>query len=478
MRQETDTIAAISTAVSESGIGIIRISGPDAVETADRVYRSKGGKTHLKDVPSHTIHYGYVASSDHPEQILDEVLVSVMHAPRTFTAEDTVEINCHGGVYAMSRVLEAVISAGARPAEPGEFTKRAFLNGRIDLSQAEAVMDVISAKNEYALRNAVKGLEGCASKKVKQLREEILYHTAKIEAALDDPEHYDLDGYDQELLPVCRKWKQELEQLIRTADEGRLMQEGIRTVILGRPNAGKSSLMNSLLGEERAIVTQIAGTTRDILHETLRFGGITLNLTDTAGIRETDDIVEKIGVDRAMESVKEADLILYVVDGSASLTEDDERIMRQSASESLRGCRTVILLNKSDLTQVTDREEIVSRYSTVNGLQPEEAPPVLPTSLKTREEPAALRSLLQDMFYHGELSFNDEVMITSVRQKNLLTGAQESLQKLQMSLESGMPEDFFTIDLMDAYGALGEIIGEQVSEDLVNEIFDKFCMGK
>ncbi len=505
MRQELDTIAAISTAVSESGIGIIRISGPEAVRIADRIYRSKGGKKHLRDVQSHTIHYGYIMQPEEPSHILDEVLVSVMLAPRTFTAEDTVEINCHGGVYAMRRVLEAVIAAGARPAEPGEFTKRAFLNGRIDLSQAEAVMDVISARNAYALHNAVKGLEGYASGRIRKLRSDMIYQTAKIESALDDPEHYSLDGYDEELLELCGQWQRELETMIRTADEGRLMQEGIRTVILGRPNAGKSSLMNSLLGEERAIVTQIAGTTRDVLHETLQFGGITLNLIDTAGIRETEDIVEKIGVDRALDSARDADLILYVVDGSAPLTGDDDRIMQEAARQRQRGCRTIFLLNKSDLTQAVDYDTLKDCYrramqsagmnetgttsckvfgktsaeeQILNADTVCQMPPVLSTTLKDGAQPEALRDLLQEMFYHGELSFNDEVMITSVRQKDLLIQANASLQKLRASLEAGMPEDFYTIDLMDAYAFLGQILGEQVSEDLVNEIFDKFCMGK
>ncbi len=478
MREELDTIAAISTAVSESGIGIIRISGPDAVGIADRVYRSKGGKKHLKDAQSHTIHYGYITEPDQPAHILDEVLVSVMYAPRTFTAENTVEINCHGGIYAMRRVLEAVIEAGARPADPGEFTKRAFLNGRIDLSQAEAVMDVIAARNEYALQNAVKGLEGYASAKIRSLRSGIIYETARIESALDDPEHYSLDGYAEELMMTSSQWKKQLEQLIRTADEGRILQEGIRTVILGRPNAGKSSLMNSLLGEERAIVTQIAGTTRDVLHETLQFGGITLNLIDTAGIRDTEDIVEKIGVDKALESAQNADLILYVVDGSAPLASDDEMIMQQIRQQTQRGCKTVILLNKSDLEQVSDRDALTDMFCRMTGQGAEDMPPVISTTLKEQTDPLQLRDLLQDMFYHGEISFNNEVMITSVRQKNLLIEAKQSIDKLQDSLTAGMPEDFYTIDLMDAYTSLGKILGEEVSEDLVNEIFEKFCMGK
>ncbi len=461
-----DTIAAISTAIGESGIGIIRISGEQALEVASRVYRSRQGKTDLRNVPSHTIHYGFIYDGEEP---IDEVLVSVMHAPRTFTAENTVEINCHGGVYAMRRVLDTVIRAGARPAEPGEFTKRAFLNGRIDLSQAEAVMDVIEAKNAYALSSSVSQLRGSVKEKIGGLREEILYHTARIESALDDPEHYSLEGYSDELAAENQRWMDELQRLLDTADNGRMIREGISTVILGKPNAGKSSLMNRLLGEERAIVTDIAGTTRDVIHETLQIGGITLNLADTAGIRQTEDLVEKIGVDRAMEYALGADLILFVVDGSRPLDEEDEQILRHIGQQ-----KVIILLNKTDLTPGIGEQELKNWTREITGRDL----PQLSVSMKEGSGITALEKMLEEMFYQGKISFNDEVMITNARQKYCMEEALRALRQVQESVMAGMPEDFYTIDLMAAYGALGEILGEQISEDLANEIFGKFCMGK
>ncbi len=464
----TETIAAISTGLSEAGIGIIRISGSEAVTIADRIYVSPKGKKKLSDEPSHTIHYGFIKEND---EILDEVLVSLMRAPRSFTAEDTVEINCHGGVYALRRVLEAALRAGARLAEPGEFTKRAFLNGRVDLSQAEAVMDVIRAKNDYALHNSLHQLKGRISDKVKMVRSELLYHMAKIESALDDPEHYDLGGYDEELSDHVKEWKRQISELLKSADNGRMIQEGIRTVIIGRPNAGKSSLMNSLLGEERAIVTHIAGTTRDTLHETLQMDGLTLNLVDTAGIHETEDEIEKIGVGKAMDIIDEADLILYVVDCSEEMTEDDDRILMK-----MKGRKSIMLLNKSDLTKQITVEKLQKHYQDVTGS--EEVPPVLEVSLKERQMPLQLKNTVRDMFIDGSISFNDEVMITSLRQKKNLEMALKSLEQVERSIADGMPEDFFTIDLMEAYRQLGEMIGSEVSEDLINEIFEKFCMGK
>ncbi len=464
-----DTIAAISTAVSESGIGIIRISGEHALDIADRVYASPGGKSHLSEKPSHTIHYGYVRDAE-TKEVIDEVLVSIMRKPRSFTAEDTVEINCHGGVYAMKRVLESVIKAGARAAEPGEFTKRAFLNGRIDLSQAEAVMDVISAKNEMALRCAVSQVQGRVKEKIDELRSRILYHTAKIESALDDPEHYSLDGYANELLGDIQKMEQQLQYLIESADNGRLIKEGIQTVILGRPNAGKSSLMNRLLGQERSIVTQIPGTTRDILSETMQLGEITLNLMDTAGIRQTEDLVEQIGVQRALDKIDEADLILYVVDSSETLTEDNAEILRKIDNK-----KAVILLNKSDLSGVTSKESM-ERFARETGIC--RVPYILSVSMKDGDGLRELETLVKNMFYHGEISFNNEIVITNVRHKNLLLTAEEDLQRVVSSIENMMPEDFYTIDLMDAYKHLGDILGEEVNDDLADEIFERFCMGK
>ena len=454
------TIAAISTAMSASGIGIVRISGENAMDVISRIYRSKGGKKKIKEVPSHTIHYGYIYNG---EELVDEVLVMIMRAPRTFTGEDTVEIDCHGGVYAMKRVLETVLKNGAEIAGPGEFTKRAFLNGRLDLSQAEAVMDVIQAKNDYALKSSMEQLRGSVQKAIRDIREKLIYHIAYIESALDDPEHISLDGYPQELLEVVDKEQQEVKRLLKSSSDGKIIQEGIQTVILGKPNAGKSSLLNLLLGENRAIVTDIAGTTRDILEEYITLHGITLKITDTAGIRETEDIVEKIGVDKAREMAQKADLILYVVDSSVPLDENDEEIMSM-----LGGKKAIILYNKTDLTPVIPLEE----------LREKTGHPVIPISAKEETGIMELEDKVKEMFFGGELSFNDEVYITNARHKAALEEADKSLTLVRNSIEMGMPEDFFSIDLMNAYENLGKILGESVGEDLVHEIFSKFCMGK
>lgn len=454
------TIAAISTAMSASGIGIVRISGEDAIEVISRIYRSKGGKKRIKEVPSHTIHYGYIYDG---EELIDEVLVMIMRAPRTFTGEDTVEIDCHGGVFAMKRVLETVLKNGAEIAGPGEFTKRAFLNGRMDLSQAEAVMDVIQAKNEYALRSSIDQLKGSVQKAICDIREKIIYHIAYIESALDDPEHISLEGYPQELLEVVDKEQLEIKKLLKSSSDGKMIQEGIQTVILGKPNAGKSSLLNLLLGENRAIVTDIAGTTRDILEEYITLHGITLKIVDTAGIRETEDIVEKIGVDRAREMAQKADLILYVVDSSVPLDSNDEEIMSM-----LNGKKAIILYNKTDLKAAIE----------IDRLREKAGHPVIPISAKEETGITELEEKIKDMFFGGELSFNDEVYITNARHKAALEEADKSLDLVRNSILGGLPEDFFSIDLMNAYENLGKILGESVGEDLVNEIFSKFCTGK
>ena len=454
------TIAAISTAMSASGIGIVRISGEDAMEVISRIYRSKGGKKRIKEVPSHTIHYGYIYDG---EELIDEVLVMVMRAPRTFTGEDTVEIDCHGGVFAMKRVLETVLKNGAEIAGPGEFTKRAFLNGRMDLSQAEAVMDVIQAKNEYALRSSIDQLKGSVQKAICDIREKIIYHIAYIESALDDPEHISLEGYPQELLEVVDKEQLEIKKLLKSSSDGKMIQEGIQTVILGKPNAGKSSLLNLLLGENRAIVTDIAGTTRDILEEYITLHGITLKIVDTAGIRETEDIVEKIGVDRAREMAQKADLILYVVDSSVPLDSNDEEIMSM-----LNGKKAIILYNKTDLKAAIE----------IDRLREKAGHPVIPISAKEETGITELEEKIKDMFFGGELSFNDEVYITNARHKAALEEADKSLDLVRNSILGGLPEDFFSIDLMNAYENLGKILGVSVGEDLVNEIFSKFCTGK
>ena len=454
------TIAAISTAMSASGIGIVRISGDEAMEVISRIYRSKNGNKDIKKVKSHTIHYGFIYDG---EEVVDEVLVMIMKGPRTYTGEDTVEIDCHGGVYAMKRVLETVLKNGAEIAEPGEFTKRAFLNGRLDLSQAEAVMDVIQAKNSMALKSSVEQLKGSVLRAVKEIRSKLIYHIAYIESALDDPEHISLDGYPQELLEVVEKERKEISELLKTADDGRMIQEGIKTVILGKPNAGKSSLLNYLVGEDRAIVTEIAGTTRDILEEYISLNGITLRVIDTAGIRDTEDVVEKIGVGKARQMAEDADLILYVVDSSMPLDENDQEIM-----ELLKGRKSITIYNKTDLTPVVD----------IEFLKEKTASPVIPISAVEETGISQLEDEIRRMFFQGELSFNDEVYITNVRHKAALEEALESLKLVKNSIEMGMAEDFFSIDLMNAYESLGRIVGESVGEDLVNEIFSKFCVGK
>ena len=448
-----DTIAAIATAMSNSGIGIVRISGAESLDIVKKIYKGK----ELKD---HAIHYGYIVDGD---EILDEVLVMVMMGPHSFTGEDTVEINCHGGVYVVKRVLETVIKAGARPAQPGEFTKRAFLNGKMDLSRAEAVIDIIHSKNEYALKSSISQLKGNVQKKIKEIREKIIYHTAFIETALDDPEHISVDGYGETLRITVDQLIHELDLLLKSADNGRIMKEGIKTVIVGKPNAGKSSLLNVLVGEERAIVTDIAGTTRDILEESINLHGISLNIMDTAGIRDTEDIVEKIGVDKAKSHISEADLVIYVVDASCELDQNDFDII-----EMIRNKKAVILLNKSDLTTVITKDMVESIIDK----------PILSISAKEEQGIKEFEDILKSMFFHGEISFNDEVYITNIRHKTAIQDAYDSLQKVIVSIDNDMPEDFYSIDLLDAYESLGSITGETIGEDLVNEIFSKFCMGK
>lgn len=456
----SDTIAAIATAMTNSGIGIIRISGPEAIEVADRVFHpKKEGKT-LKKEKTYTVHYGTVWDGD---EMIDEVLVILMRGPGSYTAEDTVEIDCHGGVLVMKRILETVLKNGARMAEPGEFTKRAFLNGRIDLSQAEAVIDVIQSKNQYALKSSVSQLKGSMSRKVKELRDKLIYEIAFIESALDDPEHISLEGYPEQLCEKLQPIKEELSKAIHSFDNGRVLTEGVKTVILGKPNAGKSSLMNVLVGEERAIVTDIAGTTRDTLEENIRLNGISLNVIDTAGIRETDDIVEKIGVDKAKQMADEADLIIFVADGSRPLDENDQKII-----DLIRDRKAIVLLNKSDLETVLTEEM----------LKEETGKPVIPVSAKEQTGIDRLEEQIKEWFIDGKIDFNDEMMITNVRHKTAMNEALKSIMLVEQSIQDGMPEDFFSIDLMNAYEQLGTIIGESLEDDLVNEIFSRFCMGK
>lgn len=465
---ESQTIAAIATGLTESGIGIIRISGPESYEIIRKIFRTKSGKEpDLQE--SHRVHYGFImnVSRETSDQFLDEVLMLNMKGPRSYTGEDTIEIDCHGGVLMMKRVLDTVIRSGAKLAEPGEFTKRAFLNGRLDLSQAEAVIDVINAKNDRALRASVAQLKGSVSRRIRECREKLLEDTAYIEAALDDPEHIELDGFSEKLGQDVEETEKILRHLIDTAEDGRIMKEGIRTAIVGKPNAGKSSLLNVLLGEERAIVTDIAGTTRDTLEETINLKGVTLNMIDTAGIRETEDTVEKIGVERALKAAREADLVIYVVDSSVPLEEADRQIT-SFLNENQK--KAIVLLNKNDLKPAVTEGEL-------RDLLPEETR-ILSVSAKEEVGIRELEDLIEEMFYRGGISYNDELYITSARQKEALIHAVSSLEQVKNSIAQDMPEDFYSIDLMNAYTELGYILGEEVDEDLVNEIFSKFCMGK
>lgn len=456
----TDTIAAISTGMSASGIGIVRLSGADAREIAARIYRSKNGKKKIDQVPSHTIHHGFIYDG---EEVIDEVLVMIMDAPKSYTGENTVEINCHGGVLAVKKVLETIIKCGGRPAEPGEFTKRAFLNGKMDLSQAEAVTDLIHAKSEYALKSSVSQLRGSVLHSIEGIRKKIIYHIAFIEAALDDPEHISIDGYKEELKKDVEDQKKKIRQLLSSYDEGKMMKEGIKTVILGKPNAGKSSLLNRFVREERAIVTDVAGTTRDVLEETVLLQGIALRIIDTAGIRDAGDIVEQIGVEKAKKIAEDADLILYVADSSIPLDQNDEEIIKL-----LKNRNALVLLNKTDLGTVLTEEILKEKLDR----------PILAISAKEGSGIDELEEKIKDMFFSGDISFNEEVYITNARHKAALIEAEKSLELVENSIAAKLPEDFYSIDLMNAYEVLGSIIGESVGEDLINEIFSKFCMGK
>jgi tRNA modification GTPase len=457
---EKNTIAAIGTAMSHSGVGIIRISGSQAIEVADKIFRPKKAGKKLKNVPTFTIHYGYICDGD---EVVDEVLVSVMRGPHSYTAEDVIEINSHGGILVMKRILELVIQNGARPAEAGEFTKRAFLNGRIDLSQAEAVIDIINSQNDFALKSAVSQLSGAVSDKVIALREKLLYEIAFIESALDDPEHISIDGYPEKLRGKLTPMLSEMQQLLDHAEDGRLLAEGIKTVILGKPNAGKSSLLNLLVGAERAIVTDIAGTTRDTLEEHILLDGISLNIVDTAGIRKTQDVVEKIGVERAKQQAAEADLILYVLDATKELDENDREII-----DSIQNQNYIVLYNKSDLDTALQ----------VNKLDEQLQKNLIVFSAKNATGLTQLKDKIKEIFFKNQIQFNNEVYLTNMRHKEALRNAFESLKMVVKSIDDQMPEDFYSIDLMDAYQQLGYIIGASVEDDLVNEIFSKFCMGK
>lgn len=456
----TDTIAAISSAAGNSGIGIIRVSGDEAIEVVDKIFRPANKNKKLANVESHTVHYGHIMDGD---KTLDQVLVIVMKNPHSYTGEDTVEIDCHGGMLILKKVLDLVLKNGARTAEPGEFTKRAFLNGRIDLSQAEAVMDLINSKNDFALNSSIEQLKGGVSDAIKDIRKDIIYHIAYIESALDDPEHISLDGYDEEITEMLNENINKISKLVNSFDNGRIMKEGIKTVILGKPNAGKSSLLNLMLGEDRAIVTDIEGTTRDTLEENINFNGLSLKIIDTAGIRDTEDLVERIGVNKAKEIAKEGDLIIYVVDGSRELDDNDREIIKL-----INDKQAIILVNKSDMDTVINIDE----------LKKDSNRDVILFSAKNGEGMDQLEEEIRNMFYSGKVTYNNQVYITNARHKEALENALESLKQVKNSVDAGMPEDFYSIDLMDAYTDLGLIIGESVEDDLVNEIFSKFCMGK
>ena len=463
----TDTITAIASGLSSSGISVIRISGPEAFDVADRIFKAQSKRT-VKEMKTFTVAYGHIVDNG---RVIDEVLLIKMAAPKTYTREDVVEIDCHGGIIVTREVLDAVIAAGARPADPGEFTKRAFLNGRIDLSQAEAVSDIISAKSSLALKNSINQLRGDVKDKIAALRERLILKTAFIEAALDDPEHYSLDGFKEELGAEIADILSEVNKLIDSGNNGRIIKEGINTVILGRPNAGKSSLLNVILGSERAIVTDIAGTTRDTLEESVSLNGMILNIIDTAGIRQTGNVIEQMGVDKAKEAASRADVILYVIDSTVGITDEDCDILSSVSDK-----KVIILFNKSDINGSLKLEDLmkkgIDKSVNLNDFK------VISISAKERDGIDILEKTIMDMFFDGDIAINDEIYITNARQKNLLVQAKNSLNNVVNSIAADMPEDFFSIDMMDAYTYLGLITGDNVEDDLADKIFSEFCMGK
>lgn len=468
-----DTIAAIATAMTDAGIGIIRVSGPNAIACVGSFYQNA---KHTYDLSLHaagTIRFGYF--TDKNQNIIDEVMVSVMKAPHSYTKEDVVEINTHGGTMVMQKILNLLVADESicRLAEPGEFTKRAFLNGRIDLTRAEAVMDIIEAKSEFALNNSEKQLRGGMRDAITRMRSTMLYDMAYIESALDDPENYDLTGFPEELHSKCAALISQCSALVNSSDEGRLRTWGLATVIIGKPNSGKSSLLNILTGEETAIVTDIAGTTRDVIEHDIRLGDLLLHVIDTAGIREASDQIEKIGVEKARKIASDADLILYMIDATKKINEEDREIL-----ESLRDRKMIILLNKSDrLEDLVLNEDLLKKELSSFNIEEKDIP-IISTSMKSGNGIDDLKKAISELFFHGQLVPNDEIYVTNIRHKNLLEKALASLKLVEQSIEDGMSEDFFAIDLSDAYASLGEILGEEVGEDLVNEIFSKFCMGK
>lgn len=462
MIYEEDTIAAISSGCTDSGIGIIRLSGKKSLNIIEKVFVPKKDKIKINEMKSYTAHYGFIVNPVDNKRI-DECIILYMKGPHSYTGEDVVEIDAHGGTFVCNRILRVLFEHGARPAEPGEFTKRAFLNGRMDLTQAEAVMDVIHADNEYALNLSMNQLSGKLRDKIISMRNQIIHENAYIEYALDDPEHVSLEGFSDKLLLMMNDMIDEIKELLCHADDGRLLKEGIKTAIVGRPNAGKSSLLNALLREERAIVTDIPGTTRDTLEEHITIEGIPFHIIDTAGIHDTEDVVEKIGVDKAKNAIAGAELILYILDSSMEFQEEEKEIV-----ELIRDKNVIVLLNKSDLQQKMD-EAVIRKIIDA---------PILSISIKKEEGLKEFYDIIKEMFFHGEITLKDGAMISNERQHMEMKKALESLMRVKESIELSMSEDFYTIDLMDAYEYLGNVIGEAVHDDLVNQIFEEFCTGK
>ncbi|HDY9539876.1 TPA: tRNA uridine-5-carboxymethylaminomethyl(34) synthesis GTPase MnmE [Staphylococcus argenteus] len=458
---DLDTITSISTPMGEGAIGIVRLSGPQAVEIADKLYK---GKHLLKDVPSHTINYGHIIDPD-TKEVVEEVMVSVLRAPKTFTREDIIEINCHGGILTINRVLELTMTHGARIAEPGEFTKRAFLNGRIDLSQAEAVMDFIRSKTDRASKVAMNQIEGRLSDLIKKQRQSILEILAQVEVNIDYPEYDDVEDATTEfLLEQSKEIKQEINRLLDTGAQGKIMREGLSTVIVGKPNVGKSSMLNNLIQDNKAIVTEVAGTTRDVLEEYVNVRGVPLRLVDTAGIRETEDIVEKIGVERSRKALSQADLILFVLNNNEALTQEDYILYEVVKNEDV-----IVIVNKMDLEQNINIDEVKEMIGTT---------PLIQTSMLKQEGIDELEIQIRDLFFGGEVQNQDMTYVSNSRHISLLKQARQTIQDAIDAAESGVPMDMVQIDLTRTWEILGEIIGETASDELIDQLFSQFCLGK
>lgn len=458
---DLDTITSISTPMGEGAIGIVRLSGPQAVEIADKLYK---GKHLLNDVPSHTINYGHIIDPESKE-VIEEVMVSVLRAPKTFTREDIIEINCHGGILTINRVLELTMTYGARMAEPGEFTKRAFLNGRIDLSQAEAVMDFIRSKTDRASKVAMNQIEGRLSDLIKKQRQSILEILAQVEVNIDYPEYDDVEDATTEfLLEQSKEIKQEINRLLDTGAQGKIMREGLSTVIVGKPNAGKSSMLNNLIQDNKAIVTEVAGTTRDVLEEYVNVRGVPLRLVDTAGIRETEDIVEKIGVERSRKALSQADLILFVLNNNEALTQEDYTLYEVVKNEDV-----IVIVNKMDLEQNIDINEVKDMIGDT---------PLIQTSMLKQEGIDELEIQIRDLFFGGEVQNQDMTYVSNSRHISLLKQARQTIQDAIDAAESGVPMDMVQIDLTRTWEILGEIIGETASDELIDQLFSQFCLGK